>query len=132
MVSGQAQDMAADGAVKLETLRTIHNLKTANLIESAAVGAALVAEATDEEIQLVMEYSHCLGMAFQIKDDILDAQDKDQDHKSFVTLLGPEKTQTELKNYSERAQNALVKLSKYNKKTIYLEEMIKLNLQRES
>jgi geranylgeranyl diphosphate synthase, type II len=132
MVSGQAQDMAANKDVKLETLKTIHNLKTANLIEAAAVGAALVAEVSDEELHLVMEFSHCLGMSFQIKDDILDANDKDQDHKSYVTLLGLEKTQAELKRYSDRAVAALQNLAKYNKKTTYLEEMIKMNLQREA
>lgn len=132
MVSGQAQDMAANQDIKLETLKNIHNLKTANLIESAAVGAAIVAEASDEELHLIMEYAHCLGMSFQIKDDMLDAKDKDQDHKSYVTLLGLEKTQAELARYSDRALTALKNLAKYNKKTTYLEEMVKINLQREA
>lgn len=132
MVSGQAQDMAASKDIKFEALKTIHNLKTANLIEAAAVGAAIVAEASDEELQFIMEYSHCLGMSFQIKDDILDANDKDQDHKSYLTLLGLEKAEGELKRYSDRAVIALQNLAKYNKKTTYLQETVKMNLQREA
>ena len=132
MVSGQAQDMAANTDIKIDNLKNIHNLKTANLIESAAVGAAIVSEASDEELHLIMEYSHCLGMSFQIKDDILDSKDKDQDHKSYVAVLGLEKTQAELARYSDRALVALKNLAKYNKKTTYLEEMVKVNLQREA
>lgn len=132
MVSGQAQDMAANKDIKLDALKNIHNLKTANLIESAAVGAAIISEVSDEELHLIMEYSHCLGMSFQIKDDMLDAKDKDQDHKSYVTLLGVDKTLAELNRYSDRALTALKNLAKYNKKTTYLEEMLKVNLQREA
>ena len=132
MVSGQAQDMVANKDIKLDALKTIHNLKTANLIEAAAVGAAIVAEVSDEELHLVMEYSHCLGMSFQIKDDILDANDKDQDHKSYLTLLGLEKTEDELKRYSDRALAALQNLAKYDKKTTYLEEMVKMNIKRDA
>ena len=130
MVSGQAQDMAADSNLTVDQLKTMHNLKTANLIEAAAVGAAIVAESNDELAQQVMEYAHCLGMAFQIKDDILDEKSQTEKHKSFVGILGRERAEAELENYNRRAMQSLERLEDWGKKTVDLKELLKVNLDR--
>ncbi len=46
--------------------------KTASLFATACEGGALVAGASEERVEALKEYGHCLGMAFQIVDDILD------------------------------------------------------------
>lgn len=52
-------------------LRIIYN-KTASLFEAACVSAAIAADASDEMISAAKDYAVALGIAFQIKDDILD------------------------------------------------------------
>ncbi len=130
MVSGQAQDMAADANLTFEKLKTIHNLKTANLIEAAAVGAAIIAHSHDELAKLVMEYAHCLGMAFQIKDDILDENSETEKHKSFVGLLGRENALAELEIYNRRALQALENIHSGERDTASLKELLKVNFER--
>ncbi len=112
MVSGQVRDMQSGegvtGDVTLEDLKQIHMQKTANLIQASAVGAAIAAGAAESEIHNISEFSLSLGMAFQIKDDLLDHSDNSQEFKSYVKILGLEKTALELQNYSDQAKNALM------------------------
>jgi geranylgeranyl diphosphate synthase type II len=73
MVAGQARDLAAESrAVTSGELEQIHRLKTAALIISAARCGAIVAEATDPELEAVGRYAAQLGLLFQITDDLLD------------------------------------------------------------
>jgi geranylgeranyl diphosphate synthase type II len=127
MVSGQVRDMQSSGDMTLENLKFIHRQKTANLIEAAAVGGALAGGASDSEIHNISEFSTALGMAFQIKDDLLDHSDKDQDFKSYVKILGLEKTAHELQNYSD---NALKALAGFGNRAQLLQELVVYNQQR--
>ncbi len=73
MVGGQVVDMASTGKpISLETLRFIHARKTGRLITAAARCGAILAGATDDELETVTRYGKHLGLAFQITDDILD------------------------------------------------------------
>lgn len=129
MVSGQVFDMQANSQISLEQLVQIHTLKTAHLIQASAVGAALVAEANEVELHNISDFSHHLGMAFQIKDDLLDHNDKEQDFKSYLSILGTEKTKAELEQHS---QAALLNLKKLNKSSSALEQLVDFNLKRNS
>lgn len=130
MVSGQVLDMQANKDVTFDELRKIHTLKTANLIQVAALGAALISESEDSDAFNISQYGFHLGMAFQIKDDLLDEADKDQGFKSYLSLLGSEKTDSELSHHSEQAQKYLTALNGKNIK--FLAELVKFNLQRRS
>jgi octaprenyl-diphosphate synthase len=57
--------------VESDYLRIIYN-KTASLFEAACVTAALSVDASEEYMQAAKDYAVALGLAFQIKDDILD------------------------------------------------------------
>ena len=103
MVSGQVRDMQATKNISLEELKLIHTLKTANLIQAAAVGAAIIAETDSSTRHNISEFSHALGMAFQIKDDLLDEADNDQDFKSYAFHLGPKGAAAELEKYTATA-----------------------------
>ncbi len=73
MVAGQAYDLDAESrSVTSGELDQIHRLKTAALIIAAARCGAIIAEATDPELEAVGSYAAHLGLLFQITDDLLD------------------------------------------------------------
>ncbi len=76
MAGGQALDLAATGqALTLAQLETIHTLKTGALIQASVKMAALAADNLSIEQQKSLHYfAQCLGLAFQIQDDILDIE----------------------------------------------------------
>jgi geranylgeranyl diphosphate synthase, type II len=127
MVGGQVLDMKVDSQIQLPHLEQIHLLKTANLIEAAVVGAAMLSGANQNQIQGLSTFSSQLGIAFQIKDDLLDGLDSNQDFKNYIQILGEDKTQTELKNKTEIALNALKKVEG---PTTSLEKVLQYNVNR--
>lgn len=120
MVGGQVADLAAEGnQLNLAEIEQIHLLKTgAMLVVSARLGAIL-AGGTEEKIEALTRYAQAIGLAFQIKDDILDlegdsetlgkpAQSDLRQHKStYPSLLGLEGAKEELKARVSEAHIAL-------------------------
>lgn len=75
MVAGQVLDMQAETTpVSLEGLKNIHVNKTGRLIEFAIVSGAIMAQADEKVIDDLRLFAYHLGLAFQIKDDILDVE----------------------------------------------------------
>ncbi|CAN7011504.1 geranylgeranyl pyrophosphate synthase 10, mitochondrial [Brassica rapa] len=78
LVAGQAEDLAGEGMsfeeneAGLEHLEFIHIHKTASLLEAAAVVGALMGGGSDEEIERLRKYARCIGLMFQVVDDVLD------------------------------------------------------------
>jgi octaprenyl-diphosphate synthase len=74
LVEGELLQMAkaASGDTSEEDYMKIIYLKTASLFQTICSSAALVAEAPANYAEAVKEYGRLLGMAFQIKDDIMD------------------------------------------------------------
>ena len=74
LVGGQIVDLASEGNpdTTLETLTYIHNHKTAALLEISVTSGAILAGATEDQIQHLRDYAQRIGLAFQIVDDILD------------------------------------------------------------
>lgn len=74
MVGGQAIDIAAEGTqLTLEQLKNMHAHKTGALIRAAVQLGALSAPQVDaEQYNKLTRYAECIGLAFQIRDDILD------------------------------------------------------------
>lgn len=74
LVGGQIVDLASEGDpnVTLETLTYIHNHKTAALLEVSVTSGAILAGASDPEVEQLQTYAQNIGLAFQIVDDILD------------------------------------------------------------
>ena len=101
MCGGQAIDMAMTGrAQALDALATMHRMKTGALIETAVVMGGLLRGADAATIDALRRIGALLGLAFQIKDDLLDAEadsatlgktagkDEAQGKSTYVTLLG--------------------------------------------
>jgi geranylgeranyl pyrophosphate synthase len=73
MAGGQAIDLAAVGrSLTLEELEDMHLRKTGALISASVSLGALAAGAGNEELRRLHAYARCIGLAFQIRDDILD------------------------------------------------------------
>lgn len=100
MVLGQAQDMAAEAAdvpLTLSEITALQKNKTGALIEWAAMAGPRLA---GDDPSALGRYADCLGLAFQIADDLLDVEgdaevvgkavgkDEDAGKATFVTILG--------------------------------------------
>ena len=132
MVGGQSLDMKASDKIDFEQLKTIHLLKTSYLIQAAATGAAIIQEMKKSDIAAVSDFSLHLGMAFQIKDDLLDYKSAEQDFKSYPHLLGKENTQAELLKHSNAALEKLKCVEGTSTSSAPLIQLIQYNLERES
>jgi len=124
MVGGQVADLEAEGKnLTLPEIEQIHRMKTgAMLVVSARLGAIL-AGGTEEKIEALTRYAQAIGLAFQIKDDILDLEGDSktlgkpahsdlQQHKStYPSLLGLEGAKAELKARTSDAHAALETLA---------------------
>ncbi len=130
MVGGQVLDMKASKQIEFEQLKTIHLLKTSYLIQAAATGAAQIQGMKSADVDAISDFAFHLGMAFQIKDDLLDSTSSDQDFKSYPYLLGKEKTQAELQQHAAAALKNLQSIE--NKNVSLLVELIQYNSDRDN
>lgn len=128
MISGQVEDMQADKSpVNFDKLMDIHKLKTGQLIRVALEGAGIACGADRNDLLALKFYGENLGLAFQIKDDLLDANDGKEDKKNFVALIGKDKTEDLLRDTSVKAKTYLNKLKKPNVKLL---QMVDYNTSR--
>jgi farnesyl diphosphate synthase len=76
MTGGQAMDLAAEGLeLSVDEMARMHGLKTGALISSCVMSACHLAGNPGDDTRLAMErFSQDIGLAFQIRDDILDVQ----------------------------------------------------------
>jgi farnesyl diphosphate synthase len=102
MAGGQAIDLASvDKEISLPELEYMHMLKTGALIRaSVSMGAYCGRVMSDDEVQKIDHYGKCIGLAFQVVDDILDCEsnteklgktagkDKDANKPTYVSLMG--------------------------------------------
>jgi len=103
MIKGQLLDIEAEEqAISLDELKQIHHLKTGKLIEFACLAAGFIVEPTGIYTHRLRWFANHLGLAFQIKDDILDVEgdaqkigkavgsDVANGKSTYVSLLGLE------------------------------------------
>ncbi len=128
MVGGQVLDMKSNSLTTLEQLEIIHQKKTGDLITASVLCAAQYATSNKNDQSCLKIFAQNLGLAFQIKDDLLDGLDGAQDHKSYLKLLGAEKTKEKLNIHSSLAKQSLAQLSV---DANLLQKIIYFNLNRE-
>jgi geranylgeranyl pyrophosphate synthase len=95
MVGGQAADIGLGGKiVDIDALTKLHRKKTGALIEASVVAGAIVAGASGTATQALARYGAAVGLAFQLADDLLDAEEDagEDGPPSFVKLLGEGET----------------------------------------
>ena len=118
MVGGQVLDIMAEQRECTEAeILNIQNRKTGALIKAACVLGVLAANGTAEQEFAAMEFADHLGLAFQIRDDMLDvigdaqklgkATGMDAQKNTFVRLYGLEKCEELVKEHTDAAIRAL-------------------------
>lgn len=101
MIGGQVVDIIDENKeISKEELIYMHNKKTGELIRSSIVSAAILADAPKKDIEILNDFGLKLGLAFQIKDDILDIvgdasklgknTNCDKNKSNFISLFGLE------------------------------------------
>lgn len=143
MIGGQTADIEAENEeseATEEQLLFIHEHKTAALIQSAMMVGAVLAEASEEEVERIEKCAYNIGLAFQIQDDILDVtgnletlgketgSDAKNKKMTYVTLWGMEEAKKEVERLSEEA---LAILSSFGRENAFLEELIRRLITRE-
>lgn len=140
MIGGQVIDIESEGkTIDAVTLMTMHLHKTAALIMASAKIGALIGGGTKEDLNAMEEFARYLGIAFQIKDDILDVTgnevelgkktgaDSALEKSTFVSIYGLEQAQQLLCDYTDKA---IETLSPYGEKAEFLKELANFLLSR--
>ncbi len=143
MLGGQSADVDAeerDLTVDMDKLLFIHENKTAALLEAAFMIGGTLAGADEEEIEILKKTGSDMGIAFQIKDDILDVtgdekklgkhvgSDAENGKETYVTLCGLDKAAADQKELSLRA---IERLDSLGKKNGFLRELVSSLIDRE-
>ena len=142
MVGGQTVDVETDKGepVTREKLDFIYALKTGALIEASMLVGAILAGAGEEEQKVIEAAAGDIGLAFQIKDDILDitstmevlgkpiGSDEKNNKATYVTYEGLEKSKEDVSRLSKKAVESLQSLSVTNE---FLIQLILELIQRE-
>lgn len=122
MVAGQAFDLShVDKALNLEQLKQMHAHKTGALINASIELGYLSANSTDTAFKTALvAYGDAIGLAFQVKDDILDIEgdtqtlgkpqgsDLEQNKPTYPALLGMEGAKAKLDQLHQAALDALL------------------------
>jgi geranylgeranyl diphosphate synthase type II len=113
MVGGQAADVGLGGPVTdVETLTRLHAGKTGALIRASALLGGLAGGASAEALTALTTYGEAVGLAFQLADDVLDAEEDaaDDGPPAFPKLLGVEETQRRAEAAMRQATAAIAAL----------------------
>lgn len=121
MVAGQILDLKGEAGAGLtrEELERVHDRKTGALLRCACELGCIAAGGSREQSRALEQYATAIGLAFQIRDDILDVtgtaeelgkpigSDAENGKTTFVTLLGLEESQALVGELTERAKDAV-------------------------
>lgn len=138
VIAGQVIDIESERATSKipapeKTLEYIHTHKTADLFKLALRSGAIIADATEKELEEITEFGQCMGVAFQIADDILDetstfeemgktmGKDKDAGKLTYTSLYGLEKSKKDL---NEKLDKCLEILHNNNLKSEVFEQIL--------
>jgi geranylgeranyl pyrophosphate synthase len=113
MIGGQAADIGMGGPItNLPDLLRLHALKTGALLQICAVMGARVANASTDQLALVKAYGTTVGLAFQMADDMLDAEEDAgvDGPPSIVKFLGVDETQRRTQQLADEAVSIAQKL----------------------
>ena len=127
MIGGQSVDVEQSGKdLSRGQLDFIYRLKTSALIEGSMMVGAILAGASADEAAQIEQVASDVGLAFQIRDDILDVTSTSQvlgkpinsdekNHKTtYVTMEGLKKAEKDVKEISRRAIDVLDQLGRKN------------------
>ena len=138
MVEGQSRDLEAEGKIiSVEELDEIHYLKTGKLIEACVESICILKEdLPNQHLTAFLNFAKKFGLAFQIKDDILDVvgdekvmgkpknSDLEQKKASYPTIIGLKASQERAEILCAEALEILAKLPYKTERLIKLSKFI--------
>ncbi len=138
MVEGQSRDLEAEGKIiSVEELDEIHYLKTGKLIEACVESICILKEdLPNQHLKAFLNFAKKFGLAFQIKDDILDVvgdekvmgkpknSDLEQKKASYPTIIGLKASQERAEILCAEALEILAKLPYKTERLIELSKFI--------
>ena len=120
MAGGQAMDLASTGQdLSLPELENMHIHKTGELIRASIVLGARCGHCEPSSLAALDRFARCAGLAFQVVDDVLDAEsdsetlgktagkDASQNKATYVSLMGVSRAQQFAQELRERALEGL-------------------------
>ncbi|MDE5604269.1 MAG: polyprenyl synthetase family protein [Eubacterium sp.] len=120
MIGGQVIDLKYESEnPDLSQILSVHRLKTGALIAAACLLGCIAAGANEKQMHSAKEFAYNLGIAFQIKDDILDVvgnseelgkpigSDAENDKTTYISIKGLEASQKDVEDYTEKAISSL-------------------------
>ena len=120
MIGGQMIDIESENKkIDLETLKYIHSHKTGKLIKLPIEIACIIANVEKDKREFLEEYADLIGIAFQVKDDILDVEgtfeelgkpvgsDVDLHKATYPSILGMEESKKILNDTVEKAKEII-------------------------
>jgi geranylgeranyl diphosphate synthase type II len=142
MVGGQVLDIAMTGKGEgdLDTLKSMHSLKTGAMLRASCLSGALLAGADQDDVSLAEQYGTAIGLAFQIADDILDITGNEQimgkpvgsdvlsGKLTYPSLLGLERSQALGFEMVEKATGALEKYR--GQQALFLSDLARYIMER--
>ena len=142
MIGGQMVDLIMENHtdIELDTILFIHKCKTAALIEASLMVGAIIAGASDEDILKIEKAGYNIGLAFQIRDDILDVigdefklgksvgSDEKNEKTTYVKIKGVEESQKDLELLSKEAKDIVIEIAG---KENFLSELIEVLVNRD-
>ncbi len=123
MIGGQVIDMEGENrSLDIDEVRLLQSMKTGAIIKAGAIMGCILGEASEEQIKASEEYAENLGLAFQIRDDVLNVvgdeklmgkdcgNDEESGKSTFVKLLGLEGCRERISELTKSAEVAAKKL----------------------
>ncbi|MHB8127187.1 MAG: polyprenyl synthetase family protein [Desulfitobacteriaceae bacterium] len=123
MCKGQAMDLDSKGKqLTLEQLNTMCFYKTGIAFEASLVMPAMLAQEKEPQMEALKKFARHVGLAFQIKDDLLDAEgdpallgkltgkDAENNNSTFAIILGPEGARKEMWDHYCQAMEELANI----------------------
>ncbi len=108
MVGGQMIDLeSANKKINKEQIANLHRQKTGELFIASCEMGAILGGASHQDRNRLKYYAHDIGLAFQIKDDLLDhqedSQQKNEDNTSIVNVVGVQRAKKQLEMLRDQA-----------------------------
>ncbi|MDD3839190.1 MAG: polyprenyl synthetase family protein [Clostridia bacterium] len=120
MLGGQVADVIYEGKnISSDVLRYIHTHKTGALIRASVITGAIMGNAEHEQRMALEKYAHNIGLAFQIKDDLLDiigdenimgkktGSDAKKNKSTYPSLFGIDESKKVLDSLTSEAVDSL-------------------------
>lgn len=125
MIGGQVIDLKYEGSeIPLDSIKEMYHLKTGKLLVAASRIGCILGGGSEEDVDSASKFAENLGLAFQIRDDILDitgneailgkptGSDGKSNKSTYVSHVGLDAAENDVKKFTNNALNALNRFGK--------------------